>query len=285
MMNNNQSDFYSAFYRDCYLQSGWLPAFPFGSNLQNGDVVQIRRGQILPLLNIQQLNLTHPERYSEAVTLSESEWPKSFACLQTHNDCYSEQSEEGIRQICEQYYAFQQAGAYLFRNKNPEGRFLLNWHQIAEELIVKLTQSKFSFQEVYVITDVVNIPHWGLAIAAQADAELRLIAETTSSDCLLESENCQMNTSRYLAIYEHRINHPLCFFRAKKLVLTAKKYDELLGEILSNNGVMDSSYHKGWMQTNLLNLGNSATLNISTCMDFFDWQEVGMDEVVKLVGY
>lgn len=279
------SDFYSAFIRDSYLQTGWIPMYPFGQNIANGDVFQIQNQQMLSLLNIQQLGLTHPEKYSDFISLREHDWPESFACVQTLNKYFSEQTDQGISQLRQQHYAFQQSGGYLFKGKNPQGRFLLNWHKIADELIVKLTQSKFTFQEVYVVTDVAEMRHWGLAIAAHADAELHLLAESERSTCLFDAENCQMTDSRYLSEYQHHQDRPLYFFRAKKLVLSAKKHDEYLAEMLHNDGVMQTSYHKNWLQTSLLNLASSNELNINTCMDFFDWQEVGLDEVVKLVGY
>lgn len=280
-----QREFYRAFFRDCYLQSGWIPVFPFGHSIANGDVFQIQNGQRLSLLNIQQLALTDSEKYSELVHLREQDWPESFECVQTQNNAYTEQTDNGLSQIRQQSYSFQQAGAYLFSGRNPQGRFMLNWHKIVKELIVKLTQSKFTFQEVYVVTDIANIPHWGLAIAAQANASLQLVAASSSGNCLFDVEDCQMSDSSYLSVYQHSHSQPLFFFRAKKLVLSAKKHDHYLKEMLHNDGVMSPPYHKEWLQTSLLNLASSNELNITSCTDFFDWQDVGMDEVVKLVGY
>ena len=285
MMNRYpQSEFYRAFFRDCYLQSGWIPVQPFGHSIANGDLFQIQNGQLLSLLNIQQLALTHSEEYSDKVRLREQDWPNNFACVQTQNNAYTEQTDSGFSQIRQQNYSFEQTGAYLFRGRNPQGRFMLNWHKIAEELIVKLTQSKFTFQEVCIVTDVAEIPQWGLAIAAQANASLQLVAATNSGNCLFEEENCQMSDSSYLSVYEHSHSRPLYFFRAKKLLLSAKKRDHYLKRMLHNDAAIESSYHKGWLQTSLLNLASSNELNINSCVDFFDWQDVGMDEVVKLIG-
>lgn len=285
MDKQHNSEFYSAFFRDSYLQSGWIPVHPFGQSIANGDVFQLHQHQLLPLLNIQQLDLTHQEKYSETVALREQDWPETSACVQTHNNGYNEETPSGISQFRQQHYAFHERGAYLFKGKNPSGRFMLNWHHIAEELIVKLTQSKFTFQEVYVVTDIAEIPHWGLAIAARENAELRLMSETNNSNCLFESEHCQMNDSSYLSFYEHSHFRPLYFFRAKKLRLSAKKYDEYLVELLNSKGVVSQPFHKNWLQTSLLKMASSNELNISTCMDFFEWQEVGLDDVVKMVGY
>lgn len=272
----------SEFFRDTYLHSGWIPMYPFGQMINSGDVFQIQNGQLLSLFNIAQLDLTRPEVIRGDLPLREQDWPHTSGCLQINNNVYDEVTESGGTRYRQQHYRFERPGAYLFSGRNPSGQFMMNWHHLSEELIVKLTQSKFTFQEVYVVTATAQIPQWGLAIADRSDAELRLSAQTESEYCLFLSESCRITDSSYMSVYEHSHTRPLYFFQAKKLILSDQKYDHYLRELLLKEEDMSMHYTKNWLQSSLLNLATSNELNISTCMDFFQWQDANLDDVVRL---
>lgn len=270
------------FSQDSYLHAGWIPMSPLRQTIRLGDLCQIQSGRLLPLLNVHDIGLNTPLQSSAAIPLSSSDWNHQYACVQEQNSIQVIEEGEQQQTFREQSYRFDAAGSYLFWGVRPHAHLLMNWHQVAQELIVKMTQSLYRFNELIAITGVAEFPHWGLAIAGQEGAQLQLVGDMTASDCLFASAECQTADSRLLKILDYSKEQPLYFFKAKKLTLSSKLKDRYLQRLLSAGQTYSERNIQNWLQSDLLNLARSEELTINSSAEFFEWQDVCLDEVERL---
>ncbi|CAM4139472.1 hypothetical protein [Pseudoalteromonas byunsanensis] len=274
---------YKDFFFDSYNDSGWIPVHPFGLQAELGDVFQIHQGRMLTLLNAGcDLDLVNHIHANEAFPLRNDDWRHARNCLKVDDSLIVEQQFEEQSVKRQQTFRFDKAGAYLFYGDNPMATYMRNWSQVAPELIVKLTQSKYTFREAYVVTAVARMSRWGLAIAATEGAELMLEGEREHSLCLFEQQRCNITNSSGLAFFEHNDERPMHFFKAKKLTISDRKFDEYLHELYKRGTYKPQLPIDNWLHSNLLSLSTTEQLNINTCQDFFQWQDATLDDVLLL---
>ncbi|PCK08970.1 MAG: hypothetical protein COA42_06425 [Alteromonadaceae bacterium] len=281
----------SDFYRDCYMQTGWIPMQPLMRPVALGDVCQIHHGYFQPLMNIDQIDLVEPVAQSNLIPLNPIDWRINRGVQQTF--CSHEEYTSEARPLDEQTLAirtkqallFNQAGSYMFYGDQPGCNLLLNWNQIKQDTTLKLTQSHFSFRDIYVVTGVASMSHWALAIAGEAKAQLEMTASTDTTDqfLLFSHASAKAELCRDIATYERSHSEKAYFFQAKKMVLSDEMHDKYLLRLLENQNDFSRRAVANWFNSNLLNLIRSNEQNLTSTISFFDWVDASLDDVERLL--
>lgn len=275
------------FYRDCYLQTGWIPMQPLTRKLAPGDVCQIQQGQFRPLLNIVDAHVLEEVRITHSVRLDECNWELSRGVKQNACKITACKDDDGERyQRTRQVLEFSAPGSFMFHGSEPHAHLLLNWDKLSDDLIVKLTQLHYSFREAYVVTGVATMKNWGLAVAGQSRARLEMTATVGNTDwySMLSHSSARTIRSEGIAGNEMARGAAAYFFKAKKLILSAAMRDHLIHHVLHNREDPGALAPANWLRTDLLNLCRTNELNLGTCLNYFDWADASLDDVELLAG-
>jgi hypothetical protein len=275
------------FYRDYYLQTGFLPMQPLTHALALGDVCQIHQGRILPLLNIAQARLVEPLVHSRALVLAPADISLRRDAMQRNSTAAWHDDGSGKQQLrTHQTLEFSQAGGFIFAGGQGSARLLCNWNEIRDDLTVKLTQLHYGFREVYVVTALVTVDQWALAVAAQPGASLKMSAKSESSDgyALLADPSARHESSEGMAVHEAGQGRPAHFFKARKLVLSDLMHDRYLNHLLESEPGSRPFGLPNWNRTSLQNLIRANELTLNTCIDFYTWVDLSLDDIERLAG-
>lgn len=275
------------FYRDCYLQTGWIPMQPLTSKLAPGAIGQIQQGQFRPLLNIVDAHLIEEIKISHTVRLDGGNWELSRGVKQSACKITACKDDDGERyHRTKQVLEFSRPGSFMFHGSEPNAHLLLNWDKLRDDLIVKLTQLHYSFRDVYVITGVTTMKNWGLAVAGQAKARLEMTATVGNTDWYSMLSHSSARTVRCQGIAGNEMARGAAayFFKAKKLILSSVMRDHMIDHVLHNRADLNPLEIANWLGSDLLNLCKTNELNLSTCLDFFAWADAGLDDVELLAG-
>lgn len=273
--------------------------YPLTRPIELGDVFQIHNGMVQPLMNILQVNLVEDILVSPHLELNSIDWRLKSGIRQTYctdesiasnteerdslieNDVEAEKYLYRTRQVL----SAKQSGDFVFHGYDPICRLILNWHKFEKDATLKLTQSHYTFRDIYVITGVATVRGWGLIISGAADAQLEMIANTKTTDIfnLISHESVMIQESRNISIHEHSSEQPAYFFRAKKLKISDKMYDQYLTRLLENNSDLSRRSIANWLNGNLLNLIKSNELNLATTIEFYKWDDASLDDVQLLL--
>lgn len=269
------------FYRQCYLQTGgWIPVTSPNQQIELGDFCQIKVEQLRCLGNILSLRLVEDVLISENLSLDSDNWRLNEGVSQIFCATEQQQNSEWTNQVLE----FEHQGSFFFYGGNPTCQLILNFSHFKDDITVKLTQSEFNFRDIYVITGVTTVDDWALAIAGKAKAQLKTTTQIRASDYfdLLIHQSSMAEQSNDIAIYQKHNEMPTSFFKAKKLVLKDHKKEYFLKEILCREQTMAPQTLSSWLNSDLLDRVEANELNLGTCLDFFTWVDVSLDDVEKL---
>lgn len=275
------------FYHDCYLKTGWLAMQPLAHSLNVGDVCQLRQGRLQPLLSVVDTHLVECLGISPPIALDPSDWKLSGNVQQIFCETLWAEGDDGERSVfTKQALEFERAGGYLFSTQEVQARLLTNWHQIRDEVTLKLTQMHYAFRDVFVVTGVTQASEWGLAVAGQPGARLEMSTALGNSDhhALFGHGSARVQQSQGMAVLEQSQGRLACFFKAKKMVLSDAMYDRFLGQLLENPAHLRPAEIANWLGAPLLNLIKSNELNLNTCIDFFSWADLSFDDLERLCG-
>ena len=258
---------------------------PLARKLELGDFGQIQQGRLMPLGNICKLKLVYAIKSTDAVALNPDDWQLEagmeniLGSTQTQAD-----DQNNLSTWSNQTFAFGRKGDFVFHGEKPKARIIANWSEFKQDIILKLTQADYSFRDVYVVTGVATVNHWGLIIAGADDAQLELTAEIAEADyfALLSHQTAMAQQSRHIAAFEQSAGRPGYFFKAKKLVLSDQKKDQLISQMLQQNVPLEADELANWLNTDLLNRVRLNELTAATCLGYFDWADVTLDDVEKL---
>jgi len=301
-MNNR----YQKFYKEFYLQTGgYLPSKPLGQSLYPGDFFQIKDGKMILLGNIFRKSIIKPEdatiEYGQK--LNSASWKFNDGVSKPYSGRGAGNNPiEGAFEFGKQVLHFKNAGSYIFDGKNPESCKISNWNDIEQKLIIKLTQTLYSFRELYVVTECVTTSSWTLAVAGNKNAELEIAIENENFglvDIFGESgtKTIQSKDIEYYNRTEKRIPN---FFKAKKLVISQDKEEVFISDLNQN-----LEYHSKWasqffdydfsesefksshwntnsLNTIVLDMLQANQLNPNTALQFFSWSDLNLDDIYKL---
>ncbi len=298
-MNN----IYKRFYRDFYLKTGgFIPTIPFNQTINLGDIFQIRNGDLILLGNIFRIFSINTENFQYGNKLNSSNWEFSKGVTKPYS--IRENSENEIKEEFEfkkLTLAFDSFRSFSFRGNNPKSSKILNWNDISEELIVKLTASHYSFRELYLVTETATTSDWTMAVANSKDAELEIATNSGNFGLVDIFGNLNSKTirSKNIEYYHQESKRNPTFYKAKKLVLQNDKIETLMNELQHNpdninawaNDFFDYNFQlepnnssgiSGGEKFSLGEMIKSNEFNISNSLDYFMWIDAILDDIDKL---
>lgn len=277
---------YKQFYQQCYLKNdGWVPMTPLSRKLNLGDFCQIHHLGLLPLGNITKLRLVQTIKSTDPIALSPESFQIEYGAekvlgnTDTLPDDQEPPTDWNIHVL-----NFGQEGDFVFHGTKPQADFIANWSEFKSDITLKLTQTDYSFRDVYVITAVASVSRWGLAIAGAQDAQLELAAQTEGADYFasLSHPSAIAKQCQHMAVFEKSEGQPAYFFKAKKLILSDKKKEQIISQMMAQNESEASEELANWLTVDLLNRVKQNELNSNTCLDYFDWADLSLDDVEKI---
>ncbi|CAM1362549.1 hypothetical protein [Tenacibaculum xiamenense] len=299
-------DVFKQFYKDCYIKTqGFIPSKPIEQHLFPGDFFQIKNGNIVVLGNIFKGKLIAAEEISfiNGMSINQSDWAFNHSVSKTYSGREVGESKlQGEFNYSKQVISFNGYGSFYFKAVGPEVVKINNWNQIAEELIIKLTQTIYSFREVYVVTDVATASHWTLAVGGDENAELEIVTEQENFGLvdIFGNGNSQTIQARHIEYYHEETNRKPSFFKAKKLVVNPRQLDVFVSDLIAkqssrsswvkdfydydfNHDSIDFSSSAPYVSSqNILDMLQANQLNPNTALLYFDWAETSLDDVQKL---
>jgi hypothetical protein len=301
-MNNLYRKFFCKFYDQT---NGFIPTKPVNQNVYPGDFFQIRNREMIFLGNIFSSSIVDPKNieFGQGIQLNPSSWDfyegvtKPYSGRGTGHNAL-----EGEFEFSKQILAFHSKGSFFFRGKHPESVKILNWSSIQDELIIKLTQTHFSFRNVYVVTEIATTSDWTLAIASSEKAELEIAtgSENFGLVDIFGHGAAKTVQSKDIDYYHREPKRKPSFFKAKKLAVQNEKLDVLVDELIhqrihknewathfyEHDIYHDTANYSTQLshnsQISLLDMLPGNQLNPNTALQYFKWVDANLDDIGKL---
>ncbi len=296
---------YQNFYRNFYRKTnGFIPVAPIGRAVFPGDFFQISNGYMVVLGNIFRGGVIDPLEVdiSDQDKLNPAEWNFSDGVTKPYSGRGSGHSPlAGEFEFSKQVLAFKEKGSFMFKATAPKSVRIRNWNDFQQALIIRLTQTLYSFRKVYVVTEVVTAEEWTLAISGGAQAELEIATDQENFGLvdIFGHSSARTIQSKEIECYLQEKNRRPCFFKTKKLVLreeqTEVSVSSLIAQQQDQNEWAQQFYgfdflkeplyynrHLEHTQFNLLDLLPANELNANTALRYFKWIDANMDDIEKL---
>lgn len=294
------------FYVDFYNKTnGFIPSKPLKQHIYPGDFFQIQNGEIIVLGNIFRKNIVDADEvvFGYGITQNEYNWNFNSGVTKPYTGRDSGQNPiEGNFGYTRQVIAFKDYGSFLFSSKNPSSVKIENWSDIADELIIKLTQVLYSFREVYVVTENVVTSNWTLVISGSEKGELEIASEKEHIGILelFGDINSKTIQARDIEVFQKETKKRPSFFKAKKLVVQPERLEVFINELLSErtgmlewvNNFFDYDFYNEEVfkykkmptnpQVSILDMLSGNQLNPNTALQYFKWANANLDDIEKL---
>ncbi len=295
---------YKKFYRNFYIRTnGFIPVLPLQYEVYPGDFFQIKNGEMLPLGNIFRKGLVAREDCDfDHRPLSPANWNINVGVTKPYSGRESGHDVvDGDFQFSKQIIAFHDKGSFLFKGNRPESVKIKNWYDLKDELIIKLTQTCYSFRELYVVTESATAADWTLAISSSGKGELEIATEAENFglvDLFGHSKTKNIQT-KDIEFYHRECKRKSIFFKAKKLVVQPEKLDIFVSDLITQRENKNEwagnffdydfqfdpvSHHTSLprsVQTSVLDMLQTNDLNPNTALLYFRWDDANMDDVEK----
>lgn len=271
------------FAKACYLRTGWIPLPELQRSVAVGDVLQIQRQRVLNLVSLPAIHLAQAAQISPALGLSIYDFQLNHGVsVKSFQRCSYDQDD---RQCFSRYELdFAWPGSYLFQCQGVQAQYLLNWHQLRDDFLLKLSQLHFHFRDAIVVTAVARAENWNLCIAANGGASLHYSASHPDQD-LFASLACperQFEASRGLAIHQNSTRCAAHFIQAKRMILSEAAADKMLQGLVEKQAGMSAVERANWLRADWINLLKNPELSINTCKDVFSWRDLNLDDIELL---
>jgi hypothetical protein len=299
---------YKNFYRHFYLKTGgFIPTKPLNQNLFPGDYFQIKNGEITLLGNLYRNTIISPQdvELSATIPLNPSNWNFGDGVSKPYSGRGNGHGAiEGQFEFSKQILGFANKGSFLFRAEEPESVKINNWNEIQQQLIIKLTQTLFSFRELYIVTESATAANTTLAIASETNAELELVSDMENFGLvdIFGHPGTKTIQSKDIDYYHRETKRKPAYFKAKKLIVQEEKLAYFISDFISktNNSsewadtFFDSNFHNDTVystqiimqnaQACFLDMLQSNELNPNTALLYFKWVDANLDDIEKLFG-
>jgi hypothetical protein len=297
---------YRNFFRGTYMNTGgFMPTEPLKLRLYPGDFYQIKNGEMIVLGNIFRNGLVDQDevRISDTITLNPSSWNFGEGVRKPYSGRGSGQNIiEGEFEYSKQILAFDHIGSYLFKGNEPESIKITNWNEFQQKLIIKLTQTIFSFREVYVVTEVATTKDWSVVISGSHEGELEIATENDNFGLVDIFGHGASKTiqSKDIEYYNKELGRKPNFFKSKKLVVQNEKLEVFISDLINRQSGMnlwvndfysyefdtDSNHYENTVSKNarasLLDMLQANELNPNTALLYFRWEDSNLDDIEKL---
>ncbi|MCA6362913.1 MAG: hypothetical protein IM638_07730 [Bacteroidetes bacterium] len=296
---------YQNFFRGCYQRTGgFVPSGVLGVTVFPGDFFQLRNGEFILLGNIFKAGLVLREDvdFGYAIGQNPVMWNFSEGVSKSYSGRGSgHHPVDGNFQFSRQIISFADAGSYLFKSGLPESVKMLNWSELQNALIIKLTQTVYSFRQLYVVTETVAAADWTLAISGAHKGELEIATDVENFGLteIFGMEQSYTVQTKGIEYYNRETGKIPSFFRAKKLVVQDEPLDVFIGEL-----IMQMTDRHSWAadyfdfqftpsnrgnapvpmqaQASLLDMMQANQLNPNTALRYFKWADFSLDDLAKL---
>lgn len=299
---------YRNFYRDFYKRTnGFIPASPLNQGVYPGDFFQIRNGQMVVLGNIFRNNVINPQDADIGYRnkLNPAGWDFSNGLSKPYSGRGSGMKPlAGEFEFSKQILAFADKGSFIFKASDPESVSILNWNELQQALIIRLTQTYYSFRSLYVVTETAAAANWTLAVSGGANAELEIAtnAENFGLVDIFGEESSRTIQSRDIAYYHREENRKSLFYKARKLAVQDEKMQIFISSLIQQrqqqnewaSTFFDYDFHYEQLyptaagnhsQTNILDMLAANELNPNTALLYFKWADTTLDDVEMLFSY
>ena len=296
---------YRNFYRDFYRQTnGFLPLQPLDHKVYPGDFFQIRNGVLVLLGNIFSSGIVDHEKAEFGPGMApQQSWHFSDGVSKPYSGRgIGLNAIDGEFEFSKLILAFDGPGSYMFKANQPESVRILNWSELQNELLIKLTQTYFSFREVYLVTETARALDWTLAISGVNKAELEIATsvENYGLTDIFGNEGTKTIQAKDIEYYERDSSRHPVFLKAKKLVVQHERLEILVEELVSQRvfrnqwvGKLYESGHalvspqhrlpvSGQADPGVLDFIPGSQLNPNTALSYFKWTDMNLDDVEKL---
>jgi len=297
---------YKKFYRSFYLRTnGFIPAAPLNQCIFPGDFFQIRNGEIIVLGNIFRNNIVDMADVNldrSGVSQPASNWQFSDGVTKPYSGRGAGNGPTaGTFEFSKQVLAFSSRGSFLFKANKPESIRICNWADLKQQLIIKLTQTLYSFRELYVVTESAAVSDWTLAISGSDKGELEIVTDEENFGLvdIFGHNSTKTIQSKDIEYYHRENKRKPTFFKAKKLVVQ----DDVLDNFTSNLVYQSTDKHQwasefygyefgfdssdvplvpGSAQPSVLDMLKANDLNPNTALSYFKWADANLDDIEKL---
>lgn len=305
-MDSIFKNFYTTMYQRT---NGFIPVFPLNNNVHPGDFFQLHKGEMIFLGNIFNPQIVNKDEvlFEQDIQLNPANWSVNSGISKPYSGRGSAHNgRDGEIEFSKQIISFDKRGSFIFKGSNPQSVRIANWKDIQRELIIKLTQTYYSFRAVYVVTETALLDDWTLAIAGAENAELEIATEATSYGLvdIFGDNSAKTIQSRDLEFYDRSKNRHSCFFKAKKLIVNDDQIEVFITDYLRRK-----SEHQTWAKSfypydfhqeddhfsdanvfqakaSVLDLLQGNQLNPNTALSYFSWTNTDMDDIETLFrGY
>ncbi|WP_040560152.1 hypothetical protein U8527_02520 [Kordia algicida OT-1] len=301
-MENIFKKFYRSFYNST---NGFIPTKPLSQNMYPGDFFQIINGELIVLGNIFRKNIINADDviFENGRKLNAANWNFSEGVSKPYSGRDTgHNSIEGDFEYSKQVLAFDGFGSFFFKSNAPESVKVANWSLFKDELIIKMTQTMFSFRELYIVTESVTTENWTLAIASSDKGELEIATESENFGLvdIFGDSSAKTIQAREIEFYHREEKRKPSFFKAKKLIIQQEKLEVFISELINDKTKVASwasnfyeydfhhdeiSYHSP-ITTNaqacVLDMLQANQLNPNTALQYFSWADTNLDDLEKL---
>ena|SRR6218665_1622144 len=299
-MNNTFRNFYRSFYMRT---GGFIPTAPLNQLVFPGDFFQIRNGEMIVFGNIFRSQLVEPAETKLEYGLKQNpfNWNFSDGLSKPYSGRGSGNSfTAGEFEFSKQILAFDTAGSFFFKGSDPESVRIADWNSIQQQLIIKFTQTVYSFRELYVVTECATAADWTLAVAGNPKAELEIATDAENFGLVDIFGHASSRTiqSKDIEHYQRESTRKSSFFKAKKLVVQDDKLQVFISELINRQQRQQEwagtffNYDFNYETTYTPNMNNNSQagvldmlqanqLNPNTALLYFKWAEANLDDVEK----
>ena len=296
---------YKNFYKNFYLHTGgYIPTAPLNQNIFPGDFFQIRNGEMIILGNIFRNGIVDKTdtKMEYGIKLNPVNWNFSDGISKPYSGRGSGHGPNGDTfEFSKQVLAFARAGSFIFSANDPETIKIINWADIQQQLIIKMTQTYYSFRELYIVTEVASAADWTLAVAGAEKAELEIATdgENFGLTDIFGHHSTKTIQSKDIEYYHRESKRRPAFLRAKKLVVQEEKQEAFISGLMSqrinaaewagdffDHAFPYESQYAPHISANArlsaLDMLLANELNPNTALLYFRWANANMDDIEKL---
>lgn len=161
---------------------------------------------------------------------------------------------------------------------------IINWSEFADDVTLKLSQPKYSFRQVYVVTGVARLEHRGLAIGSKLGAQLETSSEVSDTDMFNQMKHETYRAEKIVDMdtFIQASNQGAYLFKAKKPIFSNEKREHYLRQTIDKNSEQPAEFLVNSLDDDLLDQGEANELNIATCLELFAWTDATLDDAERL---
>ena len=285
--------YYRDFFYQAYFSSrGYCPSWPIGTPMHLGDMIKILPGKMNKLGNIYyDLPLFKPQ----LKTIEYPALPQRWQFQKGLNVDYSAPDVQVLNNDVEipaefplLRLQFGQPGSFFFEADRIDVSRIANFDKIKHDLVQHLCAEYFSFQSVYVVTEIARVEPFSFLLAREARADLYLQVPKFTGFMPL---NLTKLSRDYKTLYTRgldqvHIAQEGCnmFFRASKLELTETKRDELIRKVYDDAKDDSRLYLQNIIDNALTDMISRQEVDPMNSNNYYDFHAMTMDDIAIFLG-